>query len=58
MKLTRLILVLGFIMMVSAAFAQTTNDYRTTGSGGWTSVATWQRYNGSVWVAATAFPTY
>ncbi|MDD3563963.1 MAG: FlgD immunoglobulin-like domain containing protein [Candidatus Cloacimonetes bacterium] len=58
MKLTRLILVLGFIMMVSVAFAQTTNDYRTTGSGGWTSVATWQRYNGSVWVAATAFPTY
>lgn len=37
--------------------AAVTNDYRSVGSGNWNSLSTWQRYNGSTWVAATAIPT-
>ncbi|MFY7879507.1 MAG: hypothetical protein ACOVP6_05520, partial [Lacibacter sp.] len=33
--------------------AQITNDYRSATSGTWATVATWERYNGSSWVAAT-----
>ncbi len=37
--------------------AQTTNDYRSSASGTWNTLATWQTFNGSVWVAATSVPT-
>ena len=36
--------------------AQAVGDYRSTGTGNWTSVATWQRYNGTSFVAATDYP--
>jgi len=31
-------------------------QYRTTQSGIWTTLASWQQYNGSSWVAATSYP--
>jgi len=31
--------------------------YRTAGSGNWGAAGTWQRWNGSTWVAAAAAPT-
>ena len=51
------------LLVVSCAslFAQTTGDYRTTGSlaagGDWGNAANWQRYNGTTWLAAVAAPT-
>lgn len=36
--------------------AQTTGDYRSIGSGNWTTVSNWQYYNGTAWVAATQYP--
>ncbi len=43
---------------VLKGFSQTAGDYRTTGatSSAWTSLATWQFFNGSTWAAATATP--
>lgn len=39
------------------ASAAVTDDYRSVASGNWNSTATWLRYNGSAWVAATTTPT-
>jgi len=36
--------------------AQTTGDYRSAVTGNWSSTATWQIFDGSTWVAATAYP--
>ncbi|MEO8085898.1 MAG: LamG-like jellyroll fold domain-containing protein, partial [Bacteroidota bacterium] len=37
--------------------AQINGDYQTISSGNWTTVALWERYNGSAWLPATTFPT-
>lgn len=42
---------------ISTAQAQTTGDYRSVASGNWSSIAAWERYNGTGWVAAAASPT-
>jgi hypothetical protein len=40
------------------AYAQSAGDYRSNvTSGNWNTVASWQRYNGTAWVAASATPT-
>jgi hypothetical protein len=31
-------------------------QYRSVQSGTWTTLANWQQYNGSTWVAATSYP--
>jgi hypothetical protein len=36
--------------------AQSTNDFRTAAPGNWATLATWQRYDGSTWVAASYYP--
>jgi hypothetical protein len=38
------------------AAGQAAGDFRTAGTGNWNNAATWQRYTGTVWVAATAEP--
>jgi len=38
-------------------FGQTSNDYRSAATGNWNVAATWQRYDGTIWVAAGAPPT-
>src|SRR6185369_263660 len=32
-------------------------DYRTMATGNWNSISTWEKYNGTSWVAAVATPT-
>src|SRR6266446_5183666 len=40
------------------AFAlPSTGDYQAVTTGNWNSTSTWQKYNGSSWVAASATPT-
>jgi hypothetical protein len=34
----------------------TTSPYRSKGTGNWSAPGTWERYNGSSWVDATAYP--
>lgn len=36
--------------------AWATNDYRSAATGNWNTTSTWERYNGSAWVAAAAVP--
>lgn len=55
-------LILGFTLFFNIqkpvdGYGATTGEFRTAGSGNWNAVATWQRYNGSSWVAATAAPS-
>ncbi|HEX6846813.1 MAG TPA: MopE-related protein [Chitinophagaceae bacterium] len=51
-----------FLLLISlitfiAANSQSAGDYRTAATGNWIDAPTWQRYNGSSWVAAPAPPT-
>ena len=39
-----------------AAWGQSAGDYRSRATGNWNNTATWRRYNGSDWVAATDYP--
>lgn len=45
--------------VITPAAAQSLDDYRsmTPVSGSWKSAASWERYNGSAWVAAITYPT-
>lgn len=46
-----LFLIFVFIFLIKTnILSQVTGDYRSAGSGNWTTLATWQRYNGSSWV--------
>src|ERR1700733_3418029 len=38
-------------------FAQTTGDYRSAHSGDWALATTWERFNGTSWVASPSAPT-
>src|ERR1022692_3986939 len=43
---------------VGKAYATATSgDYQTVKSGNWNSTSTWQKYNGTSWVAATTTPS-
>src|SRR5262245_13978042 len=39
------------------AIAAANGDYRSKATGNWNSLLTWERYNGTIWVAAVASPT-
>ena len=39
------------------AYAAVSGEYRSKASGNWNATSTWQRFNGSSWVNATASPT-
>jgi hypothetical protein len=53
--MTRVVVVF-FLFLSSACFAQSVNDYRSIASGDWGDVTIWQIWNGSAWVAATVVP--
>lgn len=47
-----------FMLFFSAnLFSQATGDYQSNGIGKWNAAGTWQTYNGSAWVNASAAPT-
>ncbi|MEI6767274.1 MAG: hypothetical protein WCM76_16710, partial [Bacteroidota bacterium] len=63
MKLHRItlrfaLMALMFIVALAPAFSQTSGDYRSKAAGpaSWGTVATWETYNGSAWVAASVVP--
>ncbi|MEI6766403.1 MAG: T9SS type A sorting domain-containing protein [Bacteroidota bacterium] len=47
-------------IIISSGFthAQIAGDYRSAGTGNWTTLASWQRYNGSSWLTPTAGQGY
>ncbi|MGC3944265.1 MAG: hypothetical protein QM762_07075 [Chryseolinea sp.] len=52
------IFTLVFCLGVSYVFGQATNAYRSNvTTGNWSTVGSWQRWNGSTWVTATQAPT-
>jgi len=45
------------VLISLASFGQSLNDYRSNvTTGNWNALGSWQRYNGTDWVAATALP--
>src|SRR4051812_21446292 len=44
------------ISNVNNVRAAVSGDYRTKASGDWSSTSTWEKYNGTAWVAATSTP--
>lgn len=44
-------------IFAGAAVAQTAGDFRSAGTGAWNAAATWERFDGSSWVPASAPPT-
>ncbi|HRI21263.1 MAG TPA: hypothetical protein PLA68_09915, partial [Panacibacter sp.] len=53
----KLLFLIGASCLVMNAFSQTAGDYRSKTTGNWNVNGTWERYNGTAWVAATATPT-
>ncbi|MFN8714755.1 MAG: hypothetical protein ACK5Z2_18045 [Bacteroidota bacterium] len=45
-------------LLIAARLAsQTTGDYRSAANGNWATLATWETFNGTAWVAAGVAPT-
>ena len=45
------------IFLIQKTEAQSIGDYRSAASGDWSSVSTWQMFNGATWAAAITVPT-
>ncbi len=53
----KLLIVLAMVVILPfLTLAQSAGDYRTASTGSWSSVGTWQIYNGSSWVPAVTAP--
>ena len=56
-KIIGIVFVFCFTTQVASnLFAQVAGDFRSVASGTWATIANWQRYNGTAWVAAAAAP--
>jgi len=44
------------LICVENLFSQAVGDYISVANGNWTTLATWERYNGTTYVAATDYP--
>lgn len=53
---TRYFLIVLAVFAAGNCFAQSVGDYQTANNGAWSTVATWNTWNGSAWVAASAAP--
>ena len=49
-KAIRLLVVAFFVLVQTVAFGQSVGDYRSVANGTWTTLASWQYYNGTTWV--------
>ena len=56
MRFKKYILILLSILTITWAYGQEVGDFRSSSSGNWTTVAIWETYNGTSWVAATTYP--
>ena len=56
-KLHTVLLFLILVGFGGSAYGQTIGDYRTVGSGAWTTLSTWERWDGAAWVTPTAIVT-
>ncbi len=52
----RILLIYCLLLNFSIGLSQTAGDYRTKASGTWATIANWEMFNGSAWVAAGAAP--
>ena len=56
-RFTKLSLLIVCLFIVGTVCnAQTTGDFRSKINGEWTAISTWETFNGSIWVNATAYP--
>jgi hypothetical protein len=46
------------LSLINTPCAQTAGDYRSKQNGAWHVASSWQTFNGSTWVDASAFPSY
>lgn len=54
----RKLFTLGCLLLLAGKIsAQAIGDYQSAANGNWNALATWQTWNGSVWVAAVSTPT-
>lgn len=44
------------LLATNAGWGQSTNDFQSVATGNWTTLTTWNRWNGTSWVAATYYP--
>jgi len=56
-KYLPLVLLTALVFTVQKVHAQSAGDYQSAASGNWTSASTWQTFDGTSWVAATAAPS-
>jgi hypothetical protein len=59
MKRTFTIILTTFLVALfamSGAYAQQSGDFRSAADGDWSTTATWETFNGTAWVAASAAP--
>lgn len=45
-------------ILTITSFGQTAGDYRSAGTGNWSTLGTWERYSGSVWATPTSSEGY
>jgi hypothetical protein len=63
LSFTRLLAICLALLTFQISFAQALGDYRSvklnngTGNFNWTTIANWETFNGTSWVAASAYPT-
>ena len=55
LRFSTVTLLLSFFSHLQAS-AQSTGDYQSVASGPWSTIANWQTFNGTAWVAATSAP--
>ena len=52
-----ILFLVSFLLCPDNVTAAANGDYRTIGTGVWSNTAVWEKYNGTVWIAAVASPT-
>ncbi len=57
MKKSLLLFIAVLFLIPVASWGQASGDYRSAASGNWIANATWEKYDGLSWIAATAIPT-